>query len=311
MSQGRKHDLSDQKAQNEAPVELREKLDEEAVSALLEHTPDEPKPDKAQKVDSFEIYDVDSLTSEEPTANYEDFNTSSPDLQQDASSSASVCSDAADAPVSRPVDTSASEAAGKTVSTRTDRPLTADSSESSASSENRLSEESEAEVGAAQANEHTDEANVEGDERYKPESVDEYLEDDEHLLASSDEILHQDEETVIVKQQEAVVKWDIQGLYDEHGKVRAKRSLKNNPPMLEISNSFGENATFVLTKDLSGVLARHFDNTYRAYYGIRPKDEMSFKDKLSETKAGIRENMGKTIVIGGLLLALLIFGFFF
>ena len=107
--------------------------------------------------------------------------------------------------------------------------------------------------------------------------VDSYLEDDELITAASDEVLQQDEDTVIVQQEEAVVKWDIQGLYDETGKVRSKRSLRNNPPMLVISDSLGENATFVLTKELSGILARHFDNTYRAYYGIRPKDELTFK----------------------------------
>jgi len=136
-----------------------------------------------------------------------------------------------------------------------------------------------------------------------------YLDDDEEWLLASDQILHQSEDTVIAQQEDAVVSWDIQGLYDESGKVRGKRSLRNNPPMLVISDSGGENATFVLTKDLSGVLARHFDNAHRAYYGIRPKDELTLKEKLSDAKTGLRENMGKAIVVGGLLVALLIFGF--
>lgn len=140
---------------------------------------------------------------------------------------------------------------------------------------------------------------------------DSYLDDDEEWGASSDKILHQDEDTAIAQQEDAVVSWDIQGLYDETGKVRGKRSLRNNPPMLVISDSLGENATFVLTKNLSGILARHFDNTYRAYYGIRPKDELSFKEKLSDAKTELRNNMGKLIIVGGILLGLLIFGFFF
>lgn len=146
-----------------------------------------------------------------------------------------------------------------------------------------------------------------------PESAlrDSYLEDDEEWAAAADQILHQDEDTVIAQQEDAVVSWDIQGLYDENGKVRSKRSLRNNPPMLVISDSLGENATFVLTKDLAGVLSRHFDNTYRAYYGIRPKSELTLKEKLSDAKTGLRENMGKAIVVGGLLLGLLIFGFIF
>ena len=57
---------------------------------------------------------------------------------------------------------------------------------------------------------------------------DSYLDDDDLLTASSDEVLHQDEDTVIVQQDEAVVSWDIRGLYDETGKVRSKRSLRDN-----------------------------------------------------------------------------------
>ena len=138
-----------------------------------------------------------------------------------------------------------------------------------------------------------------------------YLEDDEEWAAAADEILHQDEVSVIAQQDEAVVSWDINGLYDEFGKVRSKRSLKNNPPTLIVSDSNGDTASFVLTKDLSGVLARHMENTNRAYYGIRPKSERSMKEKLGDAKAGLRENMGKAIVIGGILLGLLIFGLFF
>lgn len=138
-----------------------------------------------------------------------------------------------------------------------------------------------------------------------------YFEDDEEWTASSDEILHSDEESVTVKQTDAVVTWDIDSLYTDEGKVRSKRSLKNSPPVLRISNSEGQSAEFVLTKDLSRVLANHLENASRAYYGIRPKSEMSMKDKLNEAKTGLRENMGKAIIIGGLLTALVIFGIFF
>lgn len=150
----------------------------------------------------------------------------------------------------------------------------------------------------------------EAEERPATDRVpDSYLDDDEEWLLAADKIIHKDEISVIAQQEDAVVNWDIQGLYDDQGKVRGKRSLRNNPPMLVISDSNGESATFVLTKDLSGVLARHFDNTHRAYYGIRPKDELSFKEKLGDAKTGLRENMGKALVVGGLLIALLIFGF--
>lgn len=140
---------------------------------------------------------------------------------------------------------------------------------------------------------------------------DSYLDDDEAWSRSDDEILFNDETTVVSQQEEAVVKWDIQGLYDDLGKVRSKRSLKNNPPLLVVSDSTDSTVSFVLTKNLAGNLARHFENTHRAYYGIRPKSELSFKEKMIDAKTGLRENMGKVVIIGGLLLALLVFGIFF
>lgn len=141
--------------------------------------------------------------------------------------------------------------------------------------------------------------------------VDSYFDDDENWDELSDTIIHQDEFSVVAQQNEAVVKWNIEGLYDEDGKVRGKRSLRNNPPLFVVSDSNGEEATFVLTKELSGVLANHFENAHRAYYGIRPRDEMSFREKLGEAKTGIKNNMGKAIIIGGLLVGLLIFGLVF
>lgn len=140
---------------------------------------------------------------------------------------------------------------------------------------------------------------------------DSYLDDDEAWSRSDDEILFNDETTVVSQQEEAVVKWDIQGLYDDLGKVRSKRSLKNNPPLLVVSDSTDSTVSFVLTKNLAGNLARHFENTHRAYYGISPKSELSFKEKMIDAKTGLRENMGKVVIIGGLLLALLVFGIFF
>lgn len=148
-------------------------------------------------------------------------------------------------------------------------------------------------------------------EKTDAESADSYFDDDENWDELSDTIIHQDEISVIAQQNEAVVRWNIEGLYDEDGKVRSKRSLKNNPPIFVVSDSNGEEATFVLTKSLAGILANHFENAHRAYYGIRPRGEMSFKEKLGKAKIGLKNNMGKAIIIGGILIGLLIFGLLF
>jgi len=145
----------------------------------------------------------------------------------------------------------------------------------------------------------------------EPEERRSYLDDDEDWAAASDSIIHEDESSVIAQQDEALVSWDIQGLYDDYGKVRSKRSLRNNPPALVVSDSNGDSATFVLTKNLSAVLAKHMENTNRAYYGIRPKSERSTREKLSDAGSLLKANLGKAIIFGGIILGLLIFGLFF
>jgi len=148
-------------------------------------------------------------------------------------------------------------------------------------------------------------------DRLDPVEAKSYLDDDEDWAAAADSIIHEDEASVIAQQDEALVSWDIQGLYDDYGKVRSKRSLRNNPPALVVSDSNGDTATFVLTKGLSAVLAKHMENTNRAYYGIRPKSERSTKEKLSDAGSLLKANLGKAIIFGGIILGLLIFGLFF
>lgn len=137
-----------------------------------------------------------------------------------------------------------------------------------------------------------------------------YFEDDEIAL-SQDEILSEDDSSVIAKQQEGVVSWEISGVYDENGKVRSKHALRNSPPLLQVRDSLGNQADFLLTKDLSRSLAKNFDDLHRAYYGIRPRSEMTTKEKLGEIKSGLRDHMGKVVVVGGILLALVVFGIFY
>jgi len=143
-----------------------------------------------------------------------------------------------------------------------------------------------------------------------PTKSDDYFEDDE-LALSRDEILSEDSSSVIAKQQEGVVSWEISGVYDENGKVRSKYALRNSPPLLQVRDSLGNQADFLLTKDLSGSLAKNFDDLHRAYYGIRPRSEMTTREKLGEIKSGLRDHMGKVIVVGGILLALIVFGIFY
>jgi len=193
----------------------------------------------------------------------------------------------------------------------TDRPLEPSDQELVSS----LQDDEKLTQGAAYAlSEPSEPSGLDGDsslDDVEPSESSSYLDDDEDWAAANDSIIHEDEASVIVQQDEALVSWDIQGLYDEYGKVRSKRSLRNNPPALVVSDSNGDTATFVLTKGLSATLAKHMENTNRAYYGIRPKSERSTKEKLTDAGSLLKANLGKAIIFGGIILALLIFGLFF
>ena len=141
--------------------------------------------------------------------------------------------------------------------------------------------------------------------------TDHYLDDDEEWLKAKDEILESSYDSVLVKQDDAIVFWQIEGLYDDEGKVRSKRSLRNNPPVLKVSDSNGNASEFLLTKELSGTMASHLENTYRAYYGIRPRSELSFKEKVSGAKTWVKANSVKVIIAGLVVAGLVVLGIVF
>jgi hypothetical protein len=59
---------------------------------------------------------------------------------------------------------------------------------------------------------------------------------------------------------------------DDLGDVRGKRVL--------VVEDGDDTASFLLTKQLSATLASTFDDIHRAYSGVKPKSEMTFKDRL-------------------------------
>lgn len=141
--------------------------------------------------------------------------------------------------------------------------------------------------------------------------LDSYFNDDEACLSINEELLNVEDNSVIVKQDDVLVSWSIENLYDDNGKVLSKRELKNSPPILKVVNSNDEEVAFVLTKELSAILANHFENTYRAYFGLRPKSERTFREKISDTKNTLSEHKGKFIFFGGVIVALIVASFVF
>ena len=139
------------------------------------------------------------------------------------------------------------------------------------------------------------------------------VDDDEHWIQMQeegwedspayDEVLYSEEARVVAAQPKGTVTWAIEGLYDESGRVRKKFFLKANPPLLVVESVGLEpedvnHVEFVLTRELSGELAKHFDNTHKAYYGITPASERTFSEKLAAIRDWMREHKFATAVMG-------------
>lgn len=106
--------------------------------------------------------------------------------------------------------------------------------------------------------------------------------DDDELYAARDKVNFQNDEITIVQQMENVITWEINGLYDNNGKINKKLSLKRNPPVFTISSSDGAVAEFVVTKDMSFQMYKNFETIYKAYFGIDDrKKNIPFKEKVS------------------------------
>lgn len=98
-------------------------------------------------------------------------------------------------------------------------------------------------------------------------SVDSYF-DDDVILAGDDSVLKKEDDLMIFQQMENVVSWQVVNFLNENGKARGKRSLRNEPPILQISSSDGATAEFVVTNELSASLEKVFGDIRKSYHGI-------------------------------------------
>lgn len=142
----------------------------------------------------------------------------------------------------------------------------------------------------------------------------EYFDDDEEFLKGDDTTIHEANDVAIFQQLENVVSWEIENYYKDDGKPRNRLSLRNDPPILKISNSSGENASFVISKEFSGSLSKLFSDIERSYYGVSEKrmnnKAIDSKDRISDFVNFVKRH-GVLFILGGLILGVSLFSMFF
>lgn len=88
---------------------------------------------------------------------------------------------------------------------------------------------------------------------------------------SNDKEIDRSEDRGLIEQNQSVVAWRIENLYDTDGKMFSPRVLKSNPPSLIVSDGEDNEVAFLLTKNLTMHLNGAFSQVYHAYYGISTK----------------------------------------
>lgn len=143
----------------------------------------------------------------------------------------------------------------------------ADLNENNAASEEELTNETQSEL-----EEDFKPEPQASNQRYEPIPED----DDEQLLRSKDTVLEDEEAYAIFKQEDGVVSWKIENLFDAEGKQYSKRELNANPPVLTIEGSNEAKAEFILTKDFSRSMSEILNRVHYGYYGLEKKPKKHF-----------------------------------
>lgn len=131
-----------------------------------------------------------------------------------------------------------------------------------------------------EAHEELDESLEEDLESTTREPIQRYedipYDDDEQLIRSKDAVLEDEEAYAIFKQDDGVVSWKIENLFDAEGKQYSKRELNANPPVLTIEGSNESKAEFILTKDFSRSMSEILNRVHYGYYGLEKKPKKHF-----------------------------------
>lgn len=159
-----------------------------------------------------------------------------------------------------------------------------------------LTEETADAVGAPQAPEEELETAATATEAY--------FEDDEDFLAGDDRVIDETDALGLFAQDQDVVAWDIEGLYDDDLELLPKSVIRSSPPVLTIKSTSGDTASFILTRGFARHMGEGLKRVESAYFGVdsRNPEKLTAKERLQRFGDWIKTHPVKTglaaIVIG-------------
>lgn len=149
-------------------------------------------------------------------------------------------------------------------------------------------------------------------EKLKGLSDDEAVIELDKITGENDELIDKDYLSALVNQQDRMVYYEIENLYQDTVKQRFKNRLKmrKDPPVLIVRDDFGNEVKFYLTENLTDELSTTLKQVKRAYLGFSgPSDEDAPKDFFGKVKHYVKKNPLKIIVTIFLILLIAILQF--
>lgn len=140
-----------------------------------------------------------------------------------------------------------------------------------------------------------------------------YFDDDEKMLNGDDKLVHESDDVAVFEQMENIISWEVENYYKDDGKPRNRFSLRNDPPVLKVSDSNGDSASFVITREFSGSLSKLLADIERSYYGVSEKRthaNSTSKDRLQDFTNFVKRH-AILFILGGLILGVSLFSMFF
>jgi len=131
-----------------------------------------------------------------------------------------------------------------------------------------------------------------------------YDEDEDFLkFIENDTIEEQAKDMGIVSQADDLLAYSIDGLYtnEKQNKFITGKKLRENPPVLKIYSSNGDEVSFLLTKDFTKMLLYSLTEVNKAYagykYSVEKKEYSSFKERVLDIPNIIKKHPIETILI--------------
>lgn len=105
-------------------------------------------------------------------------------------------------------------------------------------------------------------------------------------MEKNDKIMQDEEFAALVEQYDNAVVYEITNLFkNDKGEYRSKQSMRDDPPVLIITDKHGSEVEFKLTEELTGHLLQSLKAVNKGYHGYgkhisREIRNMSFKERL-------------------------------